>query len=183
VNAADRSGGLVRAAVPQDARAIAAVHVATWRDAYAGLMPDDLLDGLDVDERAETWRGRLGVLPDLVFVFVFALDGEVRGFVSGGPSRDGRAGGEVYAIYVDPGAQGRGAGRLLLEAAAGQLAGSGFAEASLWVLASNRAARGFYESQGWRPDGTEQPWTYHGVGEGLVEVRYVRKLKPFADPD
>jgi ribosomal protein S18 acetylase RimI-like enzyme len=180
VNAADPPGGLVRPAVPTDARAIAAVHVATWRDAYAGLLPDDLLDGLDVDERAETWRGRLAALPDGLFAFVFELDAEVRGFVSGGPSRVGGAGGEVYAIYVDPGFQRLGAGRQLLEAAARQLAGSGFAEASLWVLAGNRAAQGFYESQGWRPDGTEQPWTYHGVGEGLVEVRYARNLRPFA---
>ena len=179
MTAADPSGRLVRPAVPQDARAIAAVHVATWRDAYAGLLPGDVLDGLDAGERAETWRGRLAALPDDtsgVFVFVVELDAEVRGFVSGGPSRDGGAGGEVYAIYVDPRFQGRGGGSRLLEAAARQLAGSGFAEASLWVLADNRAARGFYESQGWGPDGTEQPWTYHGAGEGLVEVRYIRNL-------
>ena len=176
--AADLPGGLVRPAVLQDARAIAAVQVATWRVAYAGLLPDDLLDGLDVDERAERWRGRLAALPDGVFVFVVELDAEVRGFVSGGPSRDGGAGGEVYAIYVDPGFQGRGAGRQLLQAAVDCLTGAGFTEARLWVLADNHPARGFYESRGWRPDGAEQPWTYPGVGEGVTEARYVRSLRP-----
>ena len=170
--------GLVRAAVPEDADAIAAVHVATWRDVYAGLMPGEILDALDVAQRAETWRGRLGALPDGVFVFVFERHGEVRGFVSGGPDRAGRASGEVFAIYVDPSCQGLGAGRRLLEAAGRRLAEAGFAEASLWVLATNRAARGFYESQGWRTDGAEQPWTYHGVGEGLTEVRYVANPQP-----
>jgi ribosomal protein S18 acetylase RimI-like enzyme len=157
------------------------VHVATWRDAYAGLLPDDLLDGLDVDDRAERWRGRLAALPDGLFVFVVELDAEVRGFVSGGPSRDGGAGGEVYAIYVDPGSQDQGAGRQLLHAAVDCLTRAGFTEARLWVLADNHPARGFYESQGWQPDGTEQPWTYHGVGEGVVEVRYVRDLRSSAD--
>ena len=175
--AADPPGGLVRPAVLQDAGAIAAVHVATWRDAYAGLLPDDLLDGLDVDDRAGRWRGKLAALPDGLFVFVVELDAQVRGFVSGGPSRDGGADGEVYAIYVDPGSQDQGAGRQLLQAAVDCLTGAGFTEARLWVLADNHPARGFYESQGWRPDGTEQPWTYHGVGESLIEVRYVRCLR------
>ena len=182
MTAADPPGGLVRPAVPQDARAIAAVHVATWRDAYEGLLPDDLLDALDVDQRAEAWRGRLAALSGALFVFVFELDAKVRGFVSGGPQRDGGVAGEVYAIYVEPGSQGRGAGRQLLQAAVDCLTAAGFAEARLWVFADNHPARGFYESQGWRPDGTEQPWTYRGVGEGIMDVRYKRNLRLSADP-
>jgi ribosomal protein S18 acetylase RimI-like enzyme len=180
VNRAHPSGGLVRPAVLQDAHAIAAVHVATWRDAYAGLLPDDLLEGLNVDERAKTWRGRLAALPAGLFVFVFELDADVLGFVSGGPQRDGGAAGEVFAIYVDPGSQGRGAGRQLLQAAVDCLTRAGFTEARLWVLAGNHRARGFYESQGWQRDGTEQPWTYPGVGESLTEVRYVANLRTLA---
>ena len=176
MNRAGPSGGLVRPAVLQDAHAIAAVHVATWRDAYAGLLPDDLLDGLNVDDRAETWRGRLAALPAGVFVFVFELDADVLGFVSGGPQRDGGTAGEVYAIYVDPCFQGRGAGRQLLRAAVDRLTTAGFTEARLWVLAGNHPARGFYQSQGWQPDGTEQPWTYPGAGESLAEVRYIANL-------
>jgi len=182
VSAVGPRGGVVRPAAVADAGAIAAVHVATWQDAYAGLMPDEILDGLDVSQRAQTWRGILASPPDGVFVLVFERDGEVRGFVAGGPHREGRASGEVFAIYVDPPCQGLGAGRRLLDAACRYLASAGFAEASLWVLATNRAARGFYESQGWRPDGTEQSWTHHGIGEGLTEVRYVTNLRPPAGP-
>lgn len=39
----------------RDARAIAAVHVASWRSAYAGLVPAATLDGLNVDARARQW--------------------------------------------------------------------------------------------------------------------------------
>ena len=176
MNAAGPRGGLVRPAVPGDARAIATVHVATWRDAYAGLLPGEILAGLDVDERAETWRGRLADPAEGMFVLVAELGGEVRGFVSAGPDRAGGAGGEVYAIYVDPGWQGRGAGSRLLQAAAECLAGAGFTEARLWVFADNHPARGFYESQGWRPDGTEQQWTYPGTSRSLTDIRYVRNL-------
>jgi ribosomal protein S18 acetylase RimI-like enzyme len=171
---------LIRPARPADARAIAAVHVATWRHAYAGLLPDDVLAGLDVDEWAGRWRGRLAAPAEGTFVLVFEQEGRVGGFVSGGPSRDEFPGGEVYTIYVDPACQGRGAGGRLLAAAARHLAEDHFTDASLWVLAGNRPARGFYESQGWHSDGTEQPWTHLG-GDTVTEVRYVMSLAALGD--
>jgi ribosomal protein S18 acetylase RimI-like enzyme len=170
--------GLVRPATPPDARAIASVHVATWRDAYAGLLPDDLLAGLDAGQWAERWRERLAEPAAGVFALVFDLDGQVRGFVSGGPDRDGRPGGEVFAIYVDPDCQRRGAGRRLLGAAVRRLAEAGFTGASLWVLAGNHPSRGFYESQGWHADGTEKPWVLDDTGRSVAVVRYVRGLAP-----
>ena len=48
--------GVIRPAVPGDAEAIAAVHLATWRDAYAGILPADFLDALRVNEFAQRWR-------------------------------------------------------------------------------------------------------------------------------
>jgi len=42
---------MIRPATPEDARAIAEVHVASWRYAYRGLLPDDVLDRLSVEER------------------------------------------------------------------------------------------------------------------------------------
>lgn len=175
MNAGADAGGVVRAAFPDDAHAIAAVHTATWRDAYAGLLPEEFLAGMDAGEWAERWRGRLAAPAEGVFTLVFETDGEVRGFVSGGSSRDEFPGGEVYAIYVDPGCQGRGAGRRLLEAATRLLAGAGFADASLWVLSGNAPARGFYESQGWHRDGSGHEWT-PSEGVSVPEVRYVRTL-------
>ncbi len=46
----------VRRAAPVDAAAIALVHVRAWQAAYRGLMPDDVLERLSVDERALRWR-------------------------------------------------------------------------------------------------------------------------------
>jgi ribosomal protein S18 acetylase RimI-like enzyme len=176
-----KAPGLIRAALPADAWPIAAVHVATWRDAYAGLLPGEVLAGLDAGERAQRWSSILAAPAEGRFVLVFEQDGRVRGFVSGGPSREQFPGGEVYAIYVDPACQGRGAGSRLLTAAARHLAQAHFTDASLWVLADNHAARRFYESQGWRSDGTEQPWTYPG-SNAVMEVRYVTKLTVPRDP-
>ena len=97
MNSGAEADGVVRAARPDDAHPIAAVHVATWRDAYAGLLPDELLAGLDVGDWAGRWRGRLAAPAGGVFTLVFETDGRPRGFASGGPSRDEFPGGEVYA--------------------------------------------------------------------------------------
>jgi ribosomal protein S18 acetylase RimI-like enzyme len=171
----DFPAGLIRPARPADAPALAAVHVATWRDAYAGLLPDEFLAGLDPREWAERRRARLTAPAEGTFELVFESEGRVAGFVSGGPSRDGFPGGEVYAIYVDPGCQGRGAGRRLLAAAERVLAAAGFTAASLWVLTGNGPARGFYESQGWRGDGSTHTWPAT-EGLGVPEVRYVKRI-------
>jgi ribosomal protein S18 acetylase RimI-like enzyme len=172
----EEAAGVVRAALTGDAQSIAVVHVATWRDAYAGLLPAGFLAGLDVNEWAGRWRDRLAAPGEGVFTLVFEADGRVRGFVSGGPSRDDLPGGEVYAIYLDPRCQGRGAGRQMLEAATRLLAGAGFRDATLWVLSGNHPARGFYESQGWRWDGAEHEWE-PADGSRVPEVRYARSLR------
>jgi GNAT superfamily N-acetyltransferase len=171
----EETGGLIRTARPADALPIAVVHVATWQDAYAGLLPEDFLAALDVTEWAGRWRDRLAAPADGVFTLVFEADGRVWGFVSGGPSRDDFPGGEVHAIYLDPHWQGHGAGRQMLEAATRLLADAGFTDASLWVVSGNHPARGFYEAQGWRLDGTEHQWPA-ADGVSVPEVRYVRKL-------
>jgi hypothetical protein len=55
----DTPAGLIRPARPADAPALAAVHVATWRDAYAGLLPDEFLAPAgDQITRRRCWAGR-----------------------------------------------------------------------------------------------------------------------------
>jgi hypothetical protein len=48
-------GLVVRRAEPQDAPAVARVHVASWRQAYRGLLPQEYLDSLSIEARTTTW--------------------------------------------------------------------------------------------------------------------------------
>ncbi len=48
----------IRAAIPSDATAIAGVHVASWRSAYAGILPNHSLTGLSIPRQA-SYYGRL----------------------------------------------------------------------------------------------------------------------------
>jgi GNAT superfamily N-acetyltransferase len=82
--------------------------------------------------------------------------------------------GELLALYVDPGSWGKGIGRRLLVEARARLAGRGFVEAILWVLAGNERAERFYRVDGWRPDGARRHDEIWGVTAD--EVRYRRAL-------
>lgn len=142
----------IRPARPDDAAAIAAVHVAAWRESYAGLVPPEMLASLSVAERAERWRHILRQSDPVTGTadFVAQLpDGRVTGFASCGRQRsaglaEAGFGGEVQAIYVLRTAQRRGLGRALMGVMARTLRERGFQGVALWVLAGNRPALDFY---------------------------------------
>ena len=163
---------VVRRAVAEDAPAIAAVHVAAWQVAYRGLLPDELLDGLSVSQREESWREALGSAsrPE---VFVAVENETVLGFCAlATPSRDDDADdsvAEVGAIYVAPDVWRAGVGRALMEAALEALRSGNWRYVTLWVLATNEQARGFYARFGFEPDGSQT--TYKQTGQTEVRLR------------
>lgn len=165
----------IRDPLPDDAAAIARVHVETWRSAYRGQLPDEFLDGLSVEQRTRGWRRVIEEgdpeWPEMT-VWVAEDAESVVGFCAVGPNRDadvGGAVGEVYAIYVDARHWDTGIGASLMNQALAWL-GERYGEVTLWVLESNERGRRFYERGGWHPDGATK-----GDDRGsfvLHEVRY-----------
>jgi len=139
---------MVRAAAIDDAASVAQVHVATWRTAYRGLLPDDFLASLTESQYTERWRR--AIADPLSRVYVVEDDSGVVGFASAGRERAGEKGygGELYAIYVLDRAQRIGHGRELVGAVVGGLREMGFRDMIVWVLRDNAPARGFYERLG-----------------------------------
>jgi ribosomal protein S18 acetylase RimI-like enzyme len=139
---------MVRPAVLGDAGEIARVHVATWRSAYRGLLPDDFLASLSEKHYTERWRRVIDEGSSRVFV-IDEPDG-IAGFASGGRERAGEIGfaGELYALYVLEGSQRRGHGRELVRAVAGALRELQLPDMIAWVLRDNSPARAFYEQLG-----------------------------------
>lgn len=136
----------IRAATPEDASAIAHVHVESWRTTYAGIVPVAYLAGLDEILRAKLWHEWL---TGQALVLVAELDGKVMGFAHGGTNREAleHCDGELYSIYLLQDAQRRGAGTALLSAMATGLSERGFKSMAVWVLEKN-PARSFYEKTG-----------------------------------
>jgi len=149
-----------------DELAVAELHVRSWQEAYRGLMPAGFLDRLDPRDRASryTFESTEEGAPTTVLAIVGGEGaGRIAGFATFGPSRDEdtRGLGEVYALYVDPSRYRGGVGRLLMAEARRRLGAAGFTKAILWVFHDNDRAAGFYEREGWRPDGAtriEQPY-------------------------
>lgn len=169
----------VRAARLEDAAAIAAVHVASWRQAYRGMLPEAHLDGLSITDKEATTQNLLRTPPSPRHrLLVLDRGGQILGFAATGPASEGseETQGEIYGIYLHPSIWGRGLGRLLMAQAQAALRADGFREAILWVLERNTRARKFYDAGAWSEVGeTRTQW--HG-GIAIREMRY-RQGIPF----
>lgn len=165
----------IREARAADAAPIAEVHVASWRWAYRGQLSDDTLVALDISEREVRWRDAIS---DPATIVLVAVDhGAIAGFVSAGPTLDDEAPprtGELYAIYLEEHAVGKGVGGALLARAVEEMRSASFSRARLWVLDSNERARRFYERAGWAWDGTRS--SHQIQCANMPIVRYSRNL-------
>lgn len=175
----------VRRARPDDAPGIAAVHVAAWRSAYAGILDDAYLANLSEARLAAFYQRAILDRHGGHAVFVATAGGTDRpgdragseaavvGFASGGRARrSGLAEGEVETLYVLDDYRERGVGRRLMRAMAAHLRAIGCNSALVWVLAENQA-RWFYRHIGGRQ-------AMHG--SVLVAGRPVRQTALVWDP-
>jgi len=141
---------VIRTARSDDAGPIADIHIATWRTAYAGIIPNSVLLNLSSASECKSWRRAITAQADECAVYVAAaVGGEILGYGSAGRARPNGLPytGEIYTLYVAPDHQGKGLGRGLLHAMFDQLRGQGYSTAMLWVLAAN-PARFFYSAMG-----------------------------------
>jgi GNAT superfamily N-acetyltransferase len=170
--------GSIRAATALDAEGIARVHTRSWQVGYRGIVPDSHLDALSWETRRSWWADALAEpWGERRFTYV-AVDErtEVVGFSAVGRSRDeDLAGGihEVYALYVDPAAWGRGFGSRLMVRTLLDLPPEA-AGVTLWVLSANDRGRRFYANHGFAPDGASKIEDFDG--EPLQEVRLLRAI-------
>jgi ribosomal protein S18 acetylase RimI-like enzyme len=174
----------VRLATPDDAPTIAGIHIRAWRAAYRGVVPDAILDGLSLEPRTAWWRASIerqageshavsAAPPDRTWVA--ETDDGILGFASSGAGRDESApppagSGEVYAIYLEPDAIGRGHGQALFAHAVSDLTSRGADPIVVWVFEANGVARRFYEAAGFHADGARSTIDFDGVP--LDEIRY-----------
>jgi len=158
----------VRLARVEDADEVGRVHVQVWREAYAGHMPADYLEGLDPMKSAARWKLRFEMdEPDGNVVVATGLDGEIVGFAAAGPTRDEDAptDWELYAINVLADHHGTGVADQLIIAAVAER------PATLWVVNDNARAEAFYRRHGFNVEGA----TKLHDGTGASEMRMVRR--------
>ena len=172
----------VRRARADDAPGIAAVHVAAWRSAYAGLLDEAYLAHLSQDRLTAFYHRAILDRGNGHVVFVATAGGqdrpddatgaeaEIIGFASGGKARRaGLAQGEVETLYVLDDFRERAVGRRLMRAMAAHLRAIGCGSALVWVLSGN-PANWFYRHLGGKPVMTEE---IRVAGRPVAQSAYV----------
>lgn len=172
------TSALIRPARAGDSDAIARIHVDTWRDAYAGILPTRyLVNRVRMGARQALWK--LGVPQSRARLdeTLVAEAEAVVGFISYGKARHARGNvGEIYALYVQPDMQGQGLGRNLVQVALDRMFKAGFDHADVEVLAAN-PARHFYAAIGATIVGQG---THRFAGEKLPVIYYRWQRPPDA---
>ena len=114
----------LRTATAADADAIATLHTANWRSAYAAILDPAYLAGPVIEDRHAVWRERLtSPAPDMEVV-VAENDQGIVGFVSLFHEREPAWGGFVDNLHSAAAVRGQGAGKALLVEAARRTAAS-----------------------------------------------------------
>jgi GNAT superfamily N-acetyltransferase len=167
----------VRLALPAEASPIGEIQVAAWRASYAGLLPAEVLAGLDPEAFAEQWRTALVSPGEARNRVLVALDHEtVAGFAATTPSDDPDADPSTDALVaefcVHPDATRSGHGSRLLQAVIDTVRADGFGRVTIWLNSTDDALRSFLTEAGWAPDGAHRELDLYGDGE--VRVKQIR---------
>lgn len=143
------SGFALRDATADDAEAIAALHTANWRAAYADILDPAYLAGpIEADRRA-VWHERLTSPASDLEIAVAESDGAIIGFASLFHEREPAWGGFVDNLHSAAAVRGRGVGKALLIDAARRVAAQDPQKGLyLWVFERNEGAVGFYRALG-----------------------------------
>ncbi|MDG5758748.1 GNAT family N-acetyltransferase [Natronococcus sp. A-GB1] len=163
-----------------DARAITRVNALAFREAYDGLLPDEVLAGFGADASDEQLREYADRLrEDRNGIFLAELEGEVRGYgyVRWGEGTKAFVGPEeagLKELYVEPDYWGEGIGTALLERCLEVLPGE-TERLCLETLAGNEVGRRFYEARGFERTGRSE---FEIAGEAYPTAIYALELAP-----
>ncbi|UOQ46779.1 GNAT family N-acetyltransferase [Gracilibacillus caseinilyticus] len=129
----------IRKARPEDAKAIAEVHVQSWKATYHELLDEQDISNTTIEHRQILWETVLKLPRKQQPVTVIEENGSIVGFISGGKERTDRFGydGEIYAIYLLPTHQRKGLGKQLLTAFTEEMKELGYRSLLVWVLTKN----------------------------------------------
>jgi GNAT superfamily N-acetyltransferase len=140
------SGTRIRIAQQEDSIAIAAVHAASWRGSYGGIVSDKYLNDELESERLSIWEQRLEFPKTNQYVTVAEQETQIVGFACAFGAEDEPLGTMLDNLHVSTSQKGKGTGRKLVRDIAFWCDRSYPSKGLVfWVCEQNIPARRFYE--------------------------------------
>jgi len=152
---------------------ISVAHVAAWQKAYRGILSDEQLDNLQVENFIKGWKHNIFKKGRTNLIWVTENDKAV-GFVSFGKPYDEneKIQAEIYGFYVHPDFWKKRIGYQLMKNAVLKISKQeNFNGVILWVMTKNRASRNFYERFGFSQ--TKETKISKRNGEEFEEMKYI----------
>jgi GNAT superfamily N-acetyltransferase len=164
----------IRKALQKDAFEYAVNHIACWRAAYKGILSDEYLNSMNVEQITEAnlrILGESGIYKCYYAEHNKAMIGRL--VINKSRDEDKTDLGEIAAMYLLSEFWGKGYGREMMEFSLAELKRMGHDDVLLWVLEANSRARRFYEKCGFAFDGAKKEII---IDTSHTEMRYVRAL-------
>ena len=148
---------IIRKATINDAEKVAKIKIEGWQTAYRGIIDDEFLDNMNLNEEIEKKNN----IEDGVDIIVAELDNEIVGFClyrnyikdsESYPNADC----ELSSLYVRSSLKRRGIGTKLMQHVIQKLQNQGKTKMILGCLKENYPSRAFYEKMGGKVLKTEK---------------------------
>ena len=138
----DQEQLIIRNAISDDARQIAEIIVEDWKIAYKGIIDNDYLDSLSVEERYQRELQRYQLYR------VAEINGEILGLAWNEIADNEDSDCEIIALYIKSGKRKSGIGRAIFHDSVEHFKAAGKSKMIIWCLKENYEARKFYEKMG-----------------------------------
>lgn len=140
---------LIRNVKYDDLRDVAEITIRGWQTAYRGIVDDDYLDNLSIEEN---YQKRIKDYKENGFI-IAELNGNVVGFCrykigNSYKHEYPEVDCELSALYVKPGEKGKGIGKALLEYVKNEFRRNRLNKMIIWCFKENYPSRAFYEKMG-----------------------------------
>lgn len=159
----------IRIATFKDALSIAEVHVQCWKETYADIVKQEILDELNVLDKEQLWK-EISRSPDHK-LFIYTENGIVKGFLDGYLNPENNVA-VILAFYLLREVQKQGIGRELFQKFYQCALKQGYAFIRLEVFNKN-PSRFFYEKMGAKLIGEAELPEF---GFGITELLYQWEL-------
>ncbi|HJO94798.1 MAG TPA: GNAT family N-acetyltransferase [Victivallales bacterium] len=152
-------------------KALAIIHVNSWKAAHKNIVPDETLNSMTVQKRINVFSEALKDKN----IYLAIQDNAPAGFITVDRARDPDLtnAGEIWGIHLDPKFWRKKIGTELLNWGLDYLTKKNYDKIVLWVFEDNYRARKFYESKGFILEGSANLMEKYNNAKAL---RYIKKI-------